>query len=46
VGSLIAYDSSLPLAPLGELEKGDRFETDASFDHQCGLLVQSEDTFS
>ena len=34
------------MAPLGELEEGDGFETDGSFDNQCGTLVESEDTFT
>jgi len=46
MGSLIAHDSSFPLAPSGELEERDGFETDGSLDHQCGLLVELEDTFS
>ena len=42
----IIPEPSLPLASLGELEEGDRFDVDASFDDQCGILVESEDTFS
>ena len=42
-GSLIVHDLSLPLAPLGDLQKRDGFEADASFDSQCGILVESED---
>ena len=36
----------LPLAPLGEFKEGDGFGTNASSDSQCGILVESEDTFS
>ena len=43
---LIIPDSSLPLAPLEELEECDEFETDASLDDQCGILVELEDTFT
>ena len=38
-------DRSFPLAPVGEFEDGDEFETDASFVDQCGILVESKDTF-
>ena len=38
-GCLTIHDSSFPLAPLGELKEGDGFETDASLDAQCGILV-------
>jgi len=41
----IIPDLSLLLAPLGEFGGGDGFETDASFNDQCGLLVESKDTF-
>lgn len=34
------------MAPLGELEEGDGFETNASFDDQCAIIVELEDTFS
>ena len=44
-GSLIVHDSSLPLAPLGELKEGDDFETDASLDDQCGTIVGQRITF-
>jgi len=40
-----SLDTSLPLAPLGELEDRDEFETDAYLNDQCGILVESEDTF-
>lgn len=43
---LITHESFLPLAPLGEIEEGDGFKTDASSDDQCGILVESEGTFS
>jgi len=33
------------LAPLGETEWRDRFEIDASFHDQCGIFVESDDTF-
>jgi len=42
----IVPDPSFPLAPLGEREEGDGFETNASLDDKCGILVESEDTFS
>ena len=45
-GSLIVHYSSFPFAPLGELKEGDGFETDASSDDQCGILVESDDTIS
>ena len=34
------------MAPLGELEQGDGFETNVISDNQCGILVESHDTFS
>ena len=34
------------MASLGELKEGDGFETNASFDDQCVILVESDDTFS
>ena len=43
--SLIVGDSSLHLAPLGELEEGDGFETDANSNDQYGILVESKDIF-
>ena len=43
-GSLTVHDSSLPLAPLGELEEGDGFETNASSDDLCSTFVKSCDT--
>ena len=43
---LIIPDSSLHLAPLGELGEVDGFETDVSFDDQYCTLVESKDTFS
>jgi len=44
-GSLIIHDSSLPLAPLRELNKGEEFETDASSDDQCGIFVELENIY-
>ena len=43
-GSLIVHDSSLPLAPLEELQEGDGFEIDDSCDDQCGIFVESRDS--
>jgi len=43
---LILRDPSLPLAHLGELKEIDEFKTNISLDDQCGMLVESEDTFS
>ena len=37
---LIIRNPSLPLAPLGEFEERDEFETDASSDNQCGAFVK------
>jgi len=34
------------LVPFGELEEGHGFKIDASSDDQCGISVESEDTFS
>ena len=44
-GSLIIHDLPLPLAPLGEPEEGDRFEIDTSFDDQCDIFFESDDTY-
>lgn len=33
------------LAPLGELEEGKKFQADVSFDDQCGIFVELDDTF-
>jgi len=43
--SLTMHDLSLPLDSLGELEEGDGFETYASSDDQCGIFIESGDTF-
>ena len=45
-GSLTICDLSLPSAPLGELEDEDAIETDDSFHTQCGIFVESDDTFT
>jgi len=37
---------SPPLSPLGELEEGDRLETDVSSNDQCCIFIESDDTFS
>jgi len=39
--SLIIHDSPLHLAPLGEPEERDGFNSD----NQCGIFVESKDTF-
>jgi len=44
--SQIVPDLSVPLAPLGEVKEGYDFETDASSNSQCSILVESQDTFS
>jgi len=42
---LIVHDSSLPLAPLEELEEGDRAETNASSNLQCAYQLSQRIPF-
>ena len=41
-GSLAVHSSSLPLDILGELEEADGFETDASSNDQCSILLSQK----
>ena len=43
---LVVPHPSLPLAPSREIEEGDGFDIDTSFNSQYGILVELEDTFS
>ena len=42
---MIVHDLLLPLAILGQLEEGDRFETNAGPDSQCDILMSQRIPF-